>query len=101
MNDYYSCPGCPLLRRENDELREHNRQLSDILFGLEDLWPKIPGVTGQMERLLRLLYKRKGVVTKELLYEVVCLTGHDPDRAPNQKIVDVQLCKLRQCLPAN
>lgn len=96
MTDHSNCPGCRLLRKENDELREHNHQLSDILFTLEDSWPAISGVTPFMDKLLRVLYKRKEVVTKQALYEIACLDKLDP---PTQKVIDVQLCKLRKHLP--
>lgn len=98
MTDHSNCPGCRILRKENDELREYNRQLADTLFDLESEWPKIDGVTGQMEAFLRCLYKRKPdeIATREALYHL-CLRTYGRD--PHEKIIDVVICKLRKVMP--
>lgn len=98
MTDYSNCPSRRALRKELDELREYNRQLADALFGCEERFPRLPGMTGQMIEFVRCLYKRpkNEIATKEVLW---MLTEHLTGSRPEIKIVDVVICKLRRVMP--
>lgn len=86
---------------ECDRLLEYNRQLHGALVELSPNWPSFDGMPPQCEQYLRMLYKHKGVVvTKETMHTVMYSNRLETD-TPDIKIVDVQICRLRKCLPPN
>lgn len=86
---------CFEAQTEAETTRERYEQLNALLMGADD-WPAL-GIPPQHERLLRVLYKRP-VATKEMLYHALYWDRPDCD-LPSEKIIDVQICKLRQRLP--
>lgn len=76
--------------------RERNVQLRALLVADNDRWPDF-GIPRAQETLLRVLYQRE-VATKEMLYQALYADRPDSD-LPEMKIIDVQICKLRQRLP--
>ncbi|WP_052464071.1 winged helix-turn-helix domain-containing protein [Methyloceanibacter caenitepidi] len=76
--------------------RERYTQLEALLKENDERWPDL-GIPRAQETLLRVLYRRE-VATKEMLYHALYSERPDSD-LPEQKIIDVQICKLRQNLP--
>ena len=83
------------IEEENELFRERILELESLL-GMTFDTPPILGLTGHESRLLGFLISRD-IVTKEAA--MTCLYGHRPDGdAPEIKIVDVFICKLRKKL---
>lgn len=82
------------LRAERDELREEVRQLRKQLFADDPLPACLPHLTPNEESALRVLLRRRGLVTKEAIYNA--LYGHRD--GPDEKLVDVWVHKLRRKL---
>lgn len=76
---------------ENEELREQVRQLQELL-GLTIEVPLMLGLTGKEAALLGFLMKRD-LVTKEAA--MIVLYGDRLDELPEEKIIDVFVCKMR------
>jgi len=85
------------LEEENDQLREQVRQAHAALTSDDDRFSTVCHklhLSRQLEQMVRCLYKRNGLVTKEQLY--VSMYAHRPDADwADQKIIDVQVCKIR------
>ena len=81
------------LRARIDELEERVRQLEAELKPAGVPAPLAWGLTALEADLFRFLWKRK-VVAKQSIW--FALYGHEPDDAPDIKIVDVLLCKIRK-----
>lgn len=83
------------LLEERDELREHVRQLEDALAPHAVL-PRSWRLSAMQERLLRAL-RAVGPNVLHRERAMIALYGLWED-APDQKIIDVMICKLRQRL---
>lgn len=83
------------LEREIDELHERIRQLEEDRLGADWVAPIELGLTSHEERVLAVLLRRQGVVSKEMMMDA--LYGLLPgDSEPEIKIVDVYVCKIRK-----
>ena len=80
------------LEAENDTLRERLRVLESEFCGAEWLAPAEFALTPSEARILAVLIFRDWA-TKEQLF--AAQPRPDPDAAPNIKIVDVWICKIR------
>lgn len=81
------------LRAENDELRERIRQLEKVLRDpIPNLW-NLP-LTKMKSRMLGVLYRTPGIVTRERLRAAI--RGLDSDA--DTKVDDVHLSQLRRTL---
>jgi two-component system cell cycle response regulator CtrA len=80
-----------LVEEENEELRERVRILEEMLNGKESLPPELR-LTASEERVVSALLSRD-VMTKEAIS--MALYSDRPDVAPELKIVDVFVCKIR------
>lgn len=79
------------LRSENDELRERVRQLEQLLRDpIEDMW-NLP-LTRSRSRMLGILYRTPGVVTRERMDFAL----HGMDSTIDLKCIDVHLSGLRK-----
>jgi two-component system cell cycle response regulator CtrA len=83
-----------LLEAENYALREEVRELRRV-FADDDV-PMIPGVTAKERQVFATLWKREGVVSRHQIMSA--LYGAIIDDAPDPKIADVFICKLRKKL---
>jgi len=88
------------LRNENSLLHEQLRIALEALRGTDDwLWPRRHHIGGQMELILRCLYKHyPNICSHEMLYLSMYVDRLDQDW-PESRILQVQMCKLRHCLP--
>ena len=89
------------LTRRIADLTAENRDLRDRIAGIEaaltdelDAW-RIAGLTPMETTLLALLLKRDSASRSQIM--AVCY-GADPDAAPEDKIVDVMVSKIRRKL---
>lgn len=86
------------LQHENDLLREQLANAHDALFALSDTWPPL-GLSPQCESIARTLYKNyPRVVHREAMFVAMYAGRPDCDWA-DQKIMDVQICRIRKILP--
>lgn len=102
MNDLTAMRGLEqrvqILTLENAELEERVRQLQQLL--LPDDWapPLEWGLTVKEAAIVGLLLRRK-VCTKQYLMDAM-YSLRATDEAPEQKIIDVFVCKVRKKLGA-
>lgn len=87
------------LQMQLDALREQNVLLQNALVGMDEAWPHIPGITTQMETLLRLLWRHE-IVTRDAAY--ITLFSHRIETDwPDPSTISVQISKMRPYLPPN
>lgn len=80
------------IERENEELREKVRQLEKLCGFTLDA-PLEFGLTQKEGQLFSFLY-RSNIVSKDAAMDV--LYGDRPNDAPEMKIVDIFICKMRK-----
>lgn len=84
------------LAEENDFLREQVRQLRSLLSAPDERseYGRKLGINGKLLELFGLLMKHE-IVSREMVFTAMYSTQAD---VPDEKIVDVMMCKLRQKL---
>lgn len=81
-----------VVEAENGELRERVRALEEELRGGKNVVPTILGLTRREELLFALLMSRELVTKSGAMNEIYVVESENP---PQQKIIDVFVCKLR------
>ena len=89
---------CTVLEAENDELRERIIQLERALTAGYDRLP-VGGLTPTEAAVLAAIAASEAGATKVRIFEAVYAMRHDGE-APEMKIVDVYVCKIRRKLRA-
>lgn len=96
MNEAVLIDRCAVLEAENDELRERVLQLEHALTGGYDRLP-VGGLTPTEAAVLASIAASDEGAPKARIYEAIYALRMDRE-APEPKIVDVFICKIRKKL---
>jgi hypothetical protein len=83
-----------LLDVENETLREENRQLKQALLGAAEPPPYF-GLTGSEAKMFNVLLHNRAPRPEAFM---TALFSTDADEPPDEKILDVWICKMRKKL---